>query len=227
MALRNPRLLNDYQGNRLETGPSAEPVTVAELKTHLRISGSDEDTYLEGLITEARQEIEDATGIAFITQTWQLTLDRWPAAREDWWDGEREAHINVLYDGNRQNYASVRLPRYPLQNVTTINVYDEDGSATAVNIADVFDIDTQQIRGRLTIKRGATWPIALRASNAIEITYVAGYGAAASALPAPLKRAVRQMAGYMYEHRGDCGGEDAFIASGARDILGRYRDIEV
>jgi len=228
MALRRARQIHDYRGNRLQSAPGAEPITLDELKTHLRITGTDEDTYLTDLIAEARQEIEDMTGVAFITQTWQLTLDRWPAAREDWWDGVREAHVDVLYGGTRQNYASVRLPRYPLQSIDGINVYDEDGNATAVTVADVFDVDTQSLRGRLTIKRGAVWPIALQANNAIEITYVSGYGDAATAVPAPLKRAVRQMAAYMYEHRGDgCTPEDAYTASGAKNVLDRYRDVEV
>ena len=228
MALRRARLIHDYRGNRLQTAPGAEPITLAELKTQLRISGTDEDTYLTNLIEEARQEIEDTTGIAFITQVWQLTLDRWPAAREEWWDGMREAHIDVIYGGNRANYASLKLPRYPLQTVDTINVYDEDGTQTAVTIANVFDVDTESLRGRLTIQRGATWPVALRANNAIEITYTSGYGDAASDVPAPLKRAVRQMAAYMYEHRGDgCDPKDAFRHSGAKAILDRYRDVEV
>jgi uncharacterized phiE125 gp8 family phage protein len=228
MALRRARLIHDYRGNRLQTAPGVEPVTLDELKTHLRISGDAEDSYLTALIEETRQEIEDQTGIAFITQTWQLTLDRWPAAREEWWDGEREAHVDVLYGGNRQNYASVRLPRYPLQTIDTITVYPESGAGSLVTVADVFDVDTQQLRGRLTIKRGATWPVALRANNAIEIVYSAGYGDAASDVPAPLKRAIRQMAAYIYEHRGDgCTPEDAYTASGAKSVLDRYRSVEV
>ena len=228
MALRRARKIHDYRGNRLTSAPSAEPITLDELKTHLRISGTDEDAYLTSLIEEVRQEAEDQTGLAFITQSWQLTLDRWPAAREDWWDGEREAHIDVLYGGDRANYASVRLPRYPLLTVDTINVYSEDGVATAVTIADVFDVDTQSLRGRLTIKRGAVWPIALQANNAIEVNYTSGYGAAATAVPAPIKRALRQMAAYAYEHRGDgCEPADAFTASGAKRILDRYREIGV
>lgn len=228
MALRRARRIHDYRGNRLQTAPAAEPITLSELKTHLRIDGTTEDGYLTALIEEARQEIEDATGIAFISQTWLLTLDRWPGAREEWWDGEREGHVDILYGGNRQNYASVRLPRYPLEAIDGINVYDEDGNASAVTVANVFDVDTEQLRGRMTIKRGATWPIALRANNAIEITYEVGFGASATDVPAPLKRAVRQMAAYMYEHRGDgCEPKDAFTVSGAKNILDRYRVVEV
>lgn len=230
MPLRSARQIHTYRGNRLLTQPDEMPITSTELQTHLRLNtgSADELLYLDQLIQEATQEVEDQTGLAFITQQWQLTLDQWPTARENWWDGEREAHIDVIYNGNRQNYASIRIPRYPLQTVDEITVYAEDGTATVVNIADTFDVDTQSIRGRLTIKRGATWPVALRANNAIEIRYTAGYGADPSSVPAPLKRALRNMAAFAYEHRGDgCAPGDAYRVSGAMATLSRYRDIEV
>lgn len=226
MALRHTQTLHQNRGNRLQAAPAAEPITAAELKTHLRITGTDEDTYITSLIGEARQEIEDITGLAFITQEWKLTLDHWPMAGEKWWDGEVEAHVNTIYEGARS--AAVTLPRYPLLTVDTVTVYDESGTSSAVTISDVFDIDVSFLRGRLTRKRGAVWPVALRSSAAIEIEYTSGYGAAATAIPAPLKRAVRQMAAYMYSHRGDdCTPLDAYKASGAADILDRYRSIEV
>lgn len=228
MPLRQTRKLHDYRGNRLQVAPAAEPITRDELKTHLRLTFATaaEDSYLDDLITEARQEIEDATGLAFITQEWLLTIDRWPVTNEKWWDGEREAHINTIYEGSK--WAHVELPRYPLLTVDSVTVYDEAGNSTAVTVASTFDIDTSFLRGRLTLQQGAVWPIALRSSAAIEVAYTSGYGAAATAVPAPLKRAVRQMAAYMYRHRGDnCEPGDALHASGALAILDRYRVVEV
>ena len=226
MPLRQVRSYHDYRGNRLQTAPVSEPVTRDELKTHLRIIGTSEDDYLDDLLAEARQEIEDTTGLAFISQEWLLTLDHWPQTREAWWDGEREAHVNVIHDG--EQWAQVQLPRYPLITVDSVTVYDEDGTSSAVTIADVFNTDASFLRGRLALKRSATWPIALQAISAIEIAYTAGYGANATDVPAPLKRAIRQMAAYMYEHRGDgCEPKDAFVHSGAKAILDRYRVVEV
>lgn len=166
------------------------------------------------------------TGIAFITQEWKLTIDRWPAAGEKWWDDEVEAHVLTIYEGAQ--YRSLTLPRYPLISVDTITVYDEAGTSAVVTVADVFDVDISFMRGRLTLKRGAVWPVALRASGAIEIDYLSGYGAAETAVPAPLKQAVRQMEAYMYKHWGDgCEPKDAFAQSGAKAILDRYRVVTV
>jgi len=90
--------------------------------------------------------------------------------------------------------ADIEIPRWPLQSITSCTVYDEDSNSTAVVVSSVFDVDTQSLPGRLSLQSGATWPVALRANNAIEIVYVAGYGDAAADVPADLRRAVKQLA---------------------------------
>ena len=226
MALRQTTQLTQNRGNRRTVAPTIEPITLSELKTHLRIVSDAEDLYLSSLIQEAVEEIEDATGLAILTQSWKLTLDRWPVNSEKWWDGEREGHINEIYAGGKN--ADVQLPRYPLITVDSVTVYDDAGTSAAVVIADTFDVDTSFIRGRLSLKSGSVWPVALRANAAIEIVYTAGHGATTVEVPSPIKRAVRQLAAYMYAHRGDgCDVKDAYTASGAGSILSRYRDVEV
>lgn len=227
MALRKVIKLQKHRGHRLETAPSSllGPVTLAELKRHLRITGSDEDEYLSDLLEETTKEVEDLTGLAFLTQSWKLTLDQWPSEAEDWWDGVREGPRSMLY-GEASHDVLVELPRYPLSSVTSVTVYDTDGTSTAITVNDIFDVDIESFRGRLVLKYGQTWPVALRPTNAIEIVYAAGYGAAAD-VPAPLKRAIKSMASYMYEHRGDCSTEDAYSKSGAMSILRRYALVEI
>jgi len=223
MSLTGHMTLNQPRGSVITSQPAVEPVTAAELRTLLR---EDEtglpDSEANGFITEARQYIEDVTGLALITQSWLMAIDRWPNAREPWWDGVRQGSITELHGSK---YASdVRLPRYPLQTVDAVTVYDEDGNSTAVTIASTFDIDTYQTPGRMTLKRGATWPVALRANNAIEIGYTSGYGDTATDVPAPLKRAVKTMAAYLYANRGDgCGCDVAAMESGASAIVNSYR----
>jgi uncharacterized phiE125 gp8 family phage protein len=79
----------------------------------------------------------------------------------------------------------------------------------------------------MTLKRGSTWPIALRANNAIQIVYVAGYTNAA-AVPASMKRALKQLAAFLYTNRGDtCEPADAMSKSGANDILAIYKPMRV
>lgn len=224
MALRAPVRYHQYRGNRLVTAPAAEPVTVSEVKAYLRITGPDDDTLLTDMIEEARQFIEDMTGLAMITQTWQLTLDRWPGYHEPWWDGVRQGSIADL----SRTPGHVTMPRYPLQSISGVDVYAEDNTSTAVTVANVFYTDTQQMPGRMALRDGQTWPVATRQTNGIEITYVAGFGDALPDVPAPLKRAVKSLVTFMYENRGDgCSVGDAYEKSGAAQSVATYAVREI
>lgn len=226
MSLRAPVHLYQYEGSVIITEPSIEPVTLAELKEHLRISDDTEDDYLTELIVEARAEIEQASNLTLISQKWRLTIDQWPGGRADWWDGVKQAHINTLYGPNSS--ADLRLPRYPLISIDSVTVFDEDSNSAVVSVANTFDIDANQRPGRISLKVGATWPIALRANNAIQIDYYAGYGATADDVPAPLKRAIRSMAAYLYSHRGDgCDPVEAMHKSGAASVVNRYKTVRI
>lgn len=224
MTLRPAIPLYQHRGSVIHTAPGTEPIAAADLRTHLRVDATElPDGEANSLIAEARQMLEDQFGIAFISQSWRLTLDRWPAASEAWWDGVRQSHINEIYGGN----ASLEIPRWPLASVTSCTVYDEASNSSAVTVATTFDVDIYSTPGRMTLKRGATWPVALRANNAIEIVYVAGY-ANAAAVPATLKRAVKQLAAFLYTNRGDsCSPADALDKSGANQIMAIYQPARV
>lgn len=222
MTLRSAVRLYQDRGSVLVTAPGTEPVTAAELRSHLIVDSTQlPDADANALIADARTEIENRLNLAMISQSWRLSLDYWPGGTEDWWDGVREASINSIYVKN--SMGSVELPRSPLASVTSVTVYDEDSNSTAVTIADTFDVDTYRTPGRITLKRGAVWPIALRANNAIQIVYSAGY-ANAAAVPPPMKRAVKELAAYLYSHRGDeCDPTDAWRKSGAESTLNVYK----
>lgn len=225
MTLRHAIKLHQHRGNKLITPPAEEPVTTDELKSHLRLSGSDEDAYLSALITEARTTIEDQLNLAMVDQTWEVALDNWGHSSASWWDGVRDGAMADVFAPDAKS--SVEMPRYPLDSVTSVKTYDEDSTETDVTVATTFDVDVYRVPGRLTLKAGATWPVATRANNAIIIQYIAGYGTA-SDVPAPLKRAVRQLASYMYEHRGDgCSAGEALADSGVMSILDAYKVKEV
>jgi hypothetical protein len=225
MSLRPSPRLHQYRGHVQTVAPATEPVTLSEVKAQLVIDGTADDALLTSFIAEARQEIEEVTGLALITQEWRLSLDHWPNGREPWWDGVRQIAISELATGGVP--AWVQLPRYPLQSVDDVTVFDEPGNPASVTVANVFDVDTYQKPGRMALRRGQTWPVALRTVNAIQIDYTAGYGNAA-AVPGPIKRAIRNMVAHMYSHRGDgCNAGDAYYESGASGIVGRFRVVEI
>jgi hypothetical protein len=208
-----------YRGHVLTVAPAVEPVTAAELRAFLvETSDALPDAEANALIKEARNLIEEMTGIAFITQDWRLALDNWPSGRGQWWDGVREGAISELHG----QPAELQLPRYPLLSVQSVTVYNDAGTPETVDVAATFDVDTYQKPGRLALRFGATWPIALRPTNAIEIVYRAGFGASAAAVPPVMARAVKQVAAYLYTHKGDdCDMGDALAAAGT--LLDAYK----
>lgn len=222
MALLPAKDLYQYRGHVQSTAPAVEPVTADELRDYLReTSAGLPDSEANDLIAQARELIENSTGLSLITQEWTLALDYWPNnSSEPWWDGMRQGSIAELHGGRYA--ASLGLPRYPLQDVDSVTVYDEASNPTSITVADTFDVDTYRTPGRITLKSGKTWPVALRAQNAIIIVYTSGYGDASTDVPAGLRRAVKQVAAYLYSHRGDdCDTGDALAQ--ADSMLDQYK----
>lgn len=162
---------------KLVTGPAHEPVSLDEAKLHLRIDSSDENTIISALITAAREYIEHACRRALITQTWRLSLDDWPVTGDE-----------------------IELPRAPLVSVTSVVYTDSDGTATTWAAAN-YEVDTDSQPGRIKLAYGESWPSAtLKASNPIQITYIAGYGNAVD-VPQHLRQAIMLLVGHWYENR--------------------------
>lgn len=162
-------------GLKLITGPATEPVTVSELKTHLRIDSATEDTYLGTLIQTAREDCEQFQNRSYITQTWELTLDGWPKF-------------------------PIKLPRPELVSVTSVKYYDTADTETTYSTDNYF-VDTSSEVGRIGLNYNITLPsTTLRPQNAVIIQYVAGYGGA-SDVPQRIKHAILMLAGHYYENR--------------------------
>lgn len=156
------------------SAPATEPVTTAEIKTHCRVSGSEDDTYLDSLVATARQHVESITNRALITQTWVLSLDRFPV--------------------------EIELPKPPLVSIESIAYTSTSGSSSTV-ATSVYDVDTASLPARVFLKYGKSWPTDVRdISKAITITYVAGYGDA-DAVPDALKESIKLLAADMFEQR--------------------------
>ena len=182
---------------QIVTPPAAEPVLLADAKQQARIDTTADDMLMGYLITGARQWVENYTGRALITQTWQMAIDSWPAMEEKWWDGVREGPVTGL---DSINYISLARP--PLQSVTSVQYFDNTDTPTTWDAGNYF-VDTVREPGRLALRLGSTWPTPSRVTNGIVIQYVAGYGGSSSAVPEQLKTAIRQLVSHWYEHRGE------------------------
>lgn len=161
----------------ISTAPATEPITLADAKLHLRVTGSDEDTLITNLIVAARQWCENFQRRTYVTQTLKLYLDCFPFRTQIW------------------------LPRPPLQTVTSVVYTDTEGSDTTFATTH-YNVDDKAEPGRIVLAYNDVWPTAtLQTANGVTITYVAGYGDEASDVPQTVKQAMLLMIGHWYENR--------------------------
>ena len=161
----------------LKTGPLVEPVSLTDVRTYLRIDASttDEDTLLTSLITAARLTLETETACAFIAQTWEQRLDAWPDT-------------------------PIVLHKSPLISLDTLEIIDEADVRTLVP-SSLYSLDATSTPARVALRNGQTWPATKRALAGIAAGFTAGYGAAATDVPAPLRQAILYLVSHWFERR--------------------------
>lgn len=112
----------------LDIPPAEEPVSLAEVRAHLKLDTADDDALLPRLIAAARVRAEWHSGRAFITQGWTLHLDRVPCD------------------------CMIAIPLPPLIAVTALTVFARDGGATVLDPA-FYRVD--RAASRLVLGRDA------------------------------------------------------------------------
>ncbi len=85
-----------------------------------------------------------------------------------------------------------------------LNIIDQDTETTWS--AKNYYVDTIREPARVILRDGGSYPTELRGSNALKITYTAGYGTTVQSVPEPIRIAMMQYCSFMYEHRGDGEG---------------------
>jgi uncharacterized phiE125 gp8 family phage protein len=178
------------------TPPTAEPLTLAETKAHLRLDTSDEDDFVTSLMTVAREHLERTTGLCLLTQGWRLALD------------------SISEDG------VIPIARGPVQAIESLTVYDEAGEASIVPLeGHVLDGISRPARLMLVqrIQPGRT-------VNGIEIDFTAGFGDTATDVPDTLKRAMLTHIAQMFTCRGVVALEDqpALIPPGYERLIAPF-----
>ncbi len=164
--------------NIVTSEPAAEPVTASNVKDHLQLTNNTTwDTEFDSKIAAARQWVEAVAGRSLITQTRRQSYDYIP-------DGE----IFLRYS--------------PVSSVTTFAYTDTAGDSQTL-ASSRYSVDTDSMPGRITVAYNQTWPSVADVANAVQITYVAGYGSAGSDVPDIYKRAIIMLVGEWFEHR--CG----------------------
>lgn len=174
---------------------SVEPLTIAEVKLHLRLPDETiEHDLLQGLITAAREYCEEYTRRAISEQTLELMLDLFPGSE-------------------------IVLPRPPLQSVLSIKLKDTDGAETTIANTNYL-VDADSDNGRIVLAPGAVWPVfEPYPANPIRIQFIAGY----TSIPQTIKQAMLLLVGHWYENREATGTASGLVAFSVQALLSVYR----
>lgn len=169
--------------SKVITQPTSEPVTLDEAKAHLRVDGSDDDTYITMLIKVARQVCEAYSGRSFITQDREVKLDRFPCGR------------------------FISLPYGPIQEVTDFTYIDSNGDVIPMTENTDYRVDLRSGIPRLeyvTSWPNPLWPTGSTEFNSVTIAYTAGYANDDhDPVPEVIKQAMLMTIGSLYENRQD------------------------
>lgn len=195
-----------------------------ELKTHLGLSGTSHDAFIDQLVTQ----------VSLLVPSWcnRIAPDGSSAIEDSVTDATE------FYDGTGAQ--ELRLKRYPVTSVTTVHV-DSDRTFGAESLvpATSYTIDKPQgvlrflPHGESGINAISYWPSGTRN---VQVVYRGGY----STLPADLKLGAMLWAGSMFAKRAavgivseSIGGYSVTYQGGvagsgipteAKEILHRYRD---
>lgn len=157
------------------TAPASEPVTLAEIKAHLKIVNSSQDTELGLLITAARSHVETTLGRAMMATTLEGYLAAFPAS------------------------GVIRLPVPPLASVTSVKYLDEDISEQTFS-AESYHVEPQATEAKIRLADGASWPFTATHPRAVRIRWIAGHDDVADVPPA-LKHAIKLLVSHWYYNR--------------------------
>jgi len=182
-------------GLTVTTVESEFAITSAEVKNWLRIDGSDDDTVISTLLKASHNWAKRYTARSITTQTLKLSIDSVYDTDIPVKEGN---YVGIDQDITRR---SILLPQSPVASISSVKYYD-DADTESTFASSKYYLDSAGVPARFVLRNGESYPTGLRVANALEITYVAGYGGA-SDVPDDIKHACLIYTAWLFEHRGD------------------------
>jgi len=181
----------------LLTDAATEPLTLAEVKTFLRITTTDYDDIINPLIKTVRQLCEKITGRDMINKTWSTYLDNFSCG----------FYPDNFYPFVCNSDYSIGLLKSKLQSITSLEYYIDDVlttfDATKYYITDEADY------AAIYLNKNQSFPSIDDRRQAVKITFVSGYGVNATFVPEALKEGMKFHISALFDNSGDCSGCDS------------------
>ena len=131
----------------LKTAATTLPVSVADMKTHLRVTHSEHDALIESYIEAAVNKIEGGANLCLVTQTWNAYF-RWDEVKDQ-----------------------MRLWKYPISSITSVKYYDTDNSIQTDDAGN----RTESLSGRPATILFEDTPSVYEREDAMDVEFVAGF----------------------------------------------------
>jgi uncharacterized phiE125 gp8 family phage protein len=157
------------------TPPPFEPVSLAEVYSHLRLDPDStgeppelshpDDAMLRRQITTAREKCEQITRRAFVQQT--LRLERGPMR------GNGRRGLQWYMNGCAEDWGQIELPRPPLIAISTVKYLDETNTLQTIDPVNYYEMSG--LVAQLRFIAGFSTPALYLREDAIQIEYIAGY----------------------------------------------------
>lgn len=160
-----------------------------DLQNHLVQDDPAEIPSMSIALTAARRHCEKYCDRQFITATYRMTFDMFPA--------EFNYRIGYFRDSPE---CEIQIPKPPLQSITSFKYINPDGIETELDPA-VYEFDNNCEPGIVRLKPDQVWPSYKFVRNGIKIEFKAGYGDTDEAVPENIRAAILLVAAHLYEHR--------------------------
>ena len=162
---------------KLITAPTAEPVTLVEVKALLRIDNSAEDTLLNALISAARGQAEQELGRALTTARWERVLDAFPC-----------------------DDSAIRLGWPTVTSIVSVKYIDTAGTLQTMPSTD-YSLDADYLPGWVAPSASVlSWPATLDTANAVRVQFDVGW-AEGSAVPEDIKSWIKMRVAALHKFR--------------------------
>tara|TARA_Y100000401_G_scaffold87004_1_gene72399 strand:+ start:21 stop:602 length:582 start_codon:yes stop_codon:yes gene_type:complete len=157
------------------TAAASNILTTAEVKTHLKVDTTADDTYIDNLIVAATNSAQEYTNRFFISTEIRQYADTWDE--------------------------SLSLFKSPVDTDSSYSVKYWDADDTLQTLStDIYLIDDIQMPARMGLRPNKSFPVLADKINAVYITYHVGV-ANAAAVDKAIKQAVLLTIGHWYQNR--------------------------
>ncbi len=155
--------------------PSVEPIDINDAVRHLQLAAGDDNSYIQTLISVARDVAERTTGRAMLTQSWSACMSGWPTG------------------------GCVLLTVTPVASVASVQYYAEGETSLTTLDAGNYILATGVTPAALVFNEDFDAPALASRPDAVRINFVAG-AATPNAVDPSLRHAVRILLRHYYDN---------------------------